>query len=254
VRGERATRRLAAILATDVAGYSRLIGADEEGTLSRLKALRAEVIDPKIAEHHGRSVKTSGDGLLVEFASVVGALRCAAEIQAAAAETMRRCRQTSASNCVSASMSATSWSRTATYLVTASTSPPGSKAWSSLAVFAFRRGYARTLRASSSSPSAIWASSSSRTSSGLCAPTQSAQRCRLCDMARRWIVTSWLAAAAIILVVAGIGTTAWWTWPPPQCTRNDSPSTSNCRPTSRQRGKSRTPAVDCRPAVREPQQ
>ena len=84
--GERATRRLAAILAADVAGYSRLIGADEEGTLSRLKTLRAEVIDPKIAEHHGRIVKTTGDGLLVEFASVVDALRCAAEIQAAAAE------------------------------------------------------------------------------------------------------------------------------------------------------------------------
>ena len=79
----RVERRLAAILAADVAGYSRLIGADEEGTLSRLKALRAEVIDPKIAEHHGRLVKTTGDGLLVEFASVVDALRCATEIQTA---------------------------------------------------------------------------------------------------------------------------------------------------------------------------
>src|SRR5580700_8855205 len=83
---ERVERRLAAILAADVAGYSRLIGADEEGTLSRLKALRAEVIDTKIAEHHGRIVKTTGDGLLVEFASVVDALRGAAEIQTAMAE------------------------------------------------------------------------------------------------------------------------------------------------------------------------
>jgi adenylate cyclase len=83
---ERVERRLAAVFAADVAGYSRLIGADEEGTLSRLKALRAKVIDPKIAEHHGRIVKTTGDGLLVEFASVVDALRCAAEIQAAMAE------------------------------------------------------------------------------------------------------------------------------------------------------------------------
>jgi adenylate cyclase len=82
----RVERRLAAILAADVAGYSRLIGADEEGTLSRLKALRVEVIDPKIAEDHGRIVKTTGDGLLVEFASVVDALRCAAELQAAMAE------------------------------------------------------------------------------------------------------------------------------------------------------------------------
>src|SRR5229473_2964439 len=78
----RVERRLAAILAADVAGYSRLIEADEEGTLSRLKALRAEVIDPKIAGHHGRIVKTTGDGLLVEFASVVDA----AEVQTALAE------------------------------------------------------------------------------------------------------------------------------------------------------------------------
>ena len=82
----RVERRLAAILAADVAGYSRLIEADEEGTLSRLKALRAEVIDPKIAEHRGRVVKTTGDGLLVEFASVVDTLRCAAEVQAIMAE------------------------------------------------------------------------------------------------------------------------------------------------------------------------
>jgi adenylate cyclase len=84
--GARLERRLAAILAADVAGYSRLIEADEEGTLGRLKALRAEVIDPKIAGHKGRLVKTTGDGLLVEFASVVDALRCAAEVQAALAE------------------------------------------------------------------------------------------------------------------------------------------------------------------------
>jgi len=75
------TRRLAAIFAADVAGYSRLIGADEEGTLRRLRSIRAEVIDPKIAEHHGRLVKTTGDGLLVEFGSVVDALRCATELQ-----------------------------------------------------------------------------------------------------------------------------------------------------------------------------
>jgi adenylate cyclase len=80
------TRRLAAILAADVAGYSRLIGGDEEGTLARLKAHRRELIDPKIAERKGRIVKTTGDGLLVEFASVVDALRCATEIQAAMTE------------------------------------------------------------------------------------------------------------------------------------------------------------------------
>jgi len=80
------TRRLAAILAADVAGYSRLMGADEEGTLERLKALRRELVDPKIAEHHGRIVKTTGDGLLVEFASVVDAVRCAVEVQQAMPE------------------------------------------------------------------------------------------------------------------------------------------------------------------------
>ena len=76
----RVERRLAAILAADVAGYSRLMGADEEGTLERLKALRRELVDPKIAEHHGRLVKTTGDGLLVEFASVVDAVRCAVDV------------------------------------------------------------------------------------------------------------------------------------------------------------------------------
>jgi TolB-like protein len=75
------TRRLAAILAADVAGYSRLIGADEGGTLERLKALRRELFDPKIAEHRGRLVKTTGDGLLIEFSSVVDALRCAVDVQ-----------------------------------------------------------------------------------------------------------------------------------------------------------------------------
>ena len=76
------TRRLAAILAADVAGYSRLMGADEQGTLTRLKAIRSELIDPQVAVHHGRIVKTTGDGLLVEFASTVDALRCASQVQA----------------------------------------------------------------------------------------------------------------------------------------------------------------------------
>jgi adenylate cyclase len=65
----RTERRLAAILAADVAGYSRLIGADEEGTLNRLRSIRAEVVDPQIAEHHGRLVKTTGDGLLASSAA-----------------------------------------------------------------------------------------------------------------------------------------------------------------------------------------
>ena len=82
----RTERRLAAILAADVAGYSRLMGGDEEGTLAALKIHRRELIDPKIAEHRGRIVKTTGDGVLVEFASAVDAVRCALEIQRAMAE------------------------------------------------------------------------------------------------------------------------------------------------------------------------
>src|SRR5215467_6196383 len=76
-----ATRRLAAILAADVAGYSRLMGADEEGTHERLGGHLRELVDPKIEEHHGRTVKHTGDGLLAEFPSVVDAVRCAAEVQ-----------------------------------------------------------------------------------------------------------------------------------------------------------------------------
>src|SRR6266436_3166292 len=80
------TRRLAAILAADVAGYSRLMGVDEEGTHERLKAHFRQLIDPKIKEHQGRIVKTTGDGLLAEFPSVVDAVRCAAEVQRGMAE------------------------------------------------------------------------------------------------------------------------------------------------------------------------
>src|SRR6266480_6177142 len=78
---EKVERRLTAILAADVAGYSRLMGIDEEGTLAELKTLRREIADPKIKEHRGRIVHTTGDGLLAEFASVVDAVRCAVEVQ-----------------------------------------------------------------------------------------------------------------------------------------------------------------------------
>jgi adenylate cyclase len=78
---ERVDRRLAAIWAGDIAGYSRLMGVDEEGTLRQLKAHRKELVDPKITEHRGRIVKTTGDGMLVEFVSVVDAVRCAVDIQ-----------------------------------------------------------------------------------------------------------------------------------------------------------------------------
>src|SRR6516165_7129186 len=79
--GERMERRLAAIFASDIVGYSRLMGADEEGTLARFNTHRREFLEPKIAEHRGRIVKRTGDGILIEFASAVDAVRCAVEIQ-----------------------------------------------------------------------------------------------------------------------------------------------------------------------------
>jgi adenylate cyclase len=75
------TRKLAAILAADVVGYSRLAGSDEDRTLARLRALRSDLIDPTIAVHNGRVVKRTGDGILIEFRSVVDAVRCAIEVQ-----------------------------------------------------------------------------------------------------------------------------------------------------------------------------
>ena len=79
--GSETRRKIAAILASDVVGYSRLAGADEDRTLARLRALRSDLIDPIIAVHHGRVVKRTGDGALVEFSSVVDAVRCAVEVQ-----------------------------------------------------------------------------------------------------------------------------------------------------------------------------
>ena len=82
----RVERRLTAILAGDIAGYSRLMGADEEGTMRAIKELRASFLHPKVAEHGGRIVKTTGDGVLIEFPSVVDAVRCAVEMQRGMAE------------------------------------------------------------------------------------------------------------------------------------------------------------------------
>ncbi|HEX2715878.1 MAG TPA: hypothetical protein VHM88_27150, partial [Candidatus Acidoferrales bacterium] len=77
----RVERRLAAILASDIAGYSRLMGQDEAGTVARVSALRRELIDPNVTEHKGRIVKTTGDGILIEFPSVVEAVACAVAVQ-----------------------------------------------------------------------------------------------------------------------------------------------------------------------------
>ena len=83
---QKVQRRLAAILAADVVGYSSLMGQDDEGTLARIKSLRHELIEPKVAEHQGRVFKTTGDGLLAEFSSPVEAVRCAVELQSSLTE------------------------------------------------------------------------------------------------------------------------------------------------------------------------
>jgi TolB-like protein/class 3 adenylate cyclase/tetratricopeptide (TPR) repeat protein len=210
----RVERRLAAILAADVAGYSRLIGADEEGTLSRLKALRAEVIDPKIAEHHGRIVKTTGDGLLVEFASVVDALRGAAEIQAAVAESNaplpadKRIDLRIGINVgdivvedgdifgggVNVAARLEGLAEPGGICVSARVREDASGKID----LAFRDIGERQLK-NIARPVRAYA----------VAATVSPIRAR-----RRRIGTSRLAAAVIVLAVAGIGAMAWWIWPP----------------------------------------
>jgi adenylate cyclase len=118
---DRVDRRLAAIFAGDIAGYSRLMGADEEGTLRQLKVHRKELVDPKITEHRGRIVKTTGDGILVEFVSVVDAVRCAVDIQRGMAGRNVEVATDNAYNFASASTSAISSATTTTYTVMGST-------------------------------------------------------------------------------------------------------------------------------------
>ena len=166
MRGERVERRLAAILAADVAGYSRLMGEDEEGTLARLKAHRNELIDPGIAEHKGRIVKTTGDGLLVEFASVIDALRCAAEVQAAMAQSNAPMPPNRRIEFRIGIHQGDIVVEDGDIFGTASTSRPGSKAWPNLAASASRPAFRRMWLAASTSPSKTWASRCSKTSRG----------------------------------------------------------------------------------------
>ena len=104
-------RKLAAILVADIVGFSRLTGADEDSMLARLRSLRSDVIDPTIAVHSGRVVKRTGDGALVEFRSVVQAVRCAIEVQDIMAERNAGVPPTAASNFASAFTSAMSWKK-----------------------------------------------------------------------------------------------------------------------------------------------
>jgi class 3 adenylate cyclase len=160
----RVERKLAAILAADVVGYSRLVGADEAGTIARLKALRKEFIEPLVAEYRGRVVKLVGDGALVEFASAVDAVECAVAVQNGVAERQaaepedRRIQFRIGINVGDIIVEdAISWA-------TASTSPRASRASPSPAASASPATSTTRSRRSSTSPSSRWASTGSRTS------------------------------------------------------------------------------------------
>ena len=155
---DRLQRRLAAILAADVVGYSRLMELDEVGTLSALKARRKEIVSPLVAKHQGRVFKVTGDGIMVEFGSAVNAVQCAIDMQQAMAAAAAGSRRTAASCCASASISATSWWSAAISMATASTSP---RAWRPPRIRAASTSPARpSTRSATSSrpPSRNWAS------------------------------------------------------------------------------------------------
>jgi len=156
--GERVERRLAAILVADVAGYSRLMGEDEEGTLAALKTLRRELADPRIKEHRGRIVKTTGDGLLVEFASIVDAVRCAVEVQREIALRNAEVPQERRIALRIGSISATSSSTSTTSTAMALMSQRGLKLWRRSAGSASAEWSATRCETSSTSHSRIWAS------------------------------------------------------------------------------------------------
>src|SRR6516164_8658831 len=171
---DRVDRRLAAIFAADIAGYSRLMASDEEGTLRQLKAHRKQLIDPKITEHRGRIVKTTGDGALVEFVSVVDAVRCAVDIQRGMSQ---RNTDVPADRRISSSASALTLAisllMVMTSLAMASMWRHGWKPWPILAASWCRASYTTRCATSSASVSRTWANIQSRTSLGQSAFTAS---------------------------------------------------------------------------------
>jgi class 3 adenylate cyclase len=156
VTGERVERRLAAVLAADVAGYSRLMGRDEEGTLAGLKAVRKALVDPTIAAHRGRIVKTTGDGMLMEFASAVDATRCAIEVQRGMPAQNADVPQERKIEFRIGIHVATSSSMTTTFSAMASISPRGWRGLRSPAAFAFLMTRSAKSAARSSVPSRTW--------------------------------------------------------------------------------------------------
>jgi len=157
LNSEHVERRLAAILAADVAGSCRLIGIDEEGTLAQLRALRKTLIDPKIAEHHGRVVKNTGDGALVEFASVVDAVRCADKIQRGVAEQNTDVPQVKRIEFRVGIISVTLLSKRTTSLVAGSILRCVSKGSQNRLVSVFLTMFTGRFAARSALPSKIWA-------------------------------------------------------------------------------------------------
>ena len=170
------TRKIAAIMVGDVVGYSRLIGADEEGTLARLLALRSELFIPNIEAHGGRVVSHAGDGVVVEFRSVVEAVRCALDVTRGLADRNAPVPADRRIEVPPASTSATSSRmRTATSSATPSTSPRGSKASARRADSACRKTPGARCATGSRKPSSTSVSSNSRTSSDRCGFMRSAR-------------------------------------------------------------------------------
>jgi class 3 adenylate cyclase/TolB-like protein len=207
------TRRLAAILAADVAGYSRLMEADEEGTLVRLRVIRAELFDPAITVHNGRLVKTTGDGLLVEFSSVVEALRCAAQVQADMAER----NGTSPDQRIEFRIGIHQGD---IVVEDGDIFGDGVNVAARLEGLAQPGGICVSARVREDAAGKIELAFRDMGEQQLKNITRPVRAYAVGVAAsptrrhsRRRIVTSWLAAAAIIFVVAASGATAWWVWP-----------------------------------------
>jgi hypothetical protein len=164
-------RKLAAILAADVAGYSRLMGADEEGTHERLRALFREVVDPTVSKHRGRIVKNIGDGFLAEFASVVDAVRCAVEVQREMVERNAAVPEGQRIEFRVGINLGDVIAERGDISVTVSTSRRDWKPWPSPAGYASAGSCGTRCATSSISLSKTWASSRSRTLPGQCAST-----------------------------------------------------------------------------------
>src|SRR5215468_4043967 len=227
---ERVERRLAAILAADVAGYSRLMGADEEGTLAQLKVHRREVIDPKIGEHKGRIVKTTGDGLLVEFGSVIDALRCATEIQTGMAA---RKAVDPADRQIAFRIGIHQGD---VVVEDGDIFGDGVNVAARLEALAEPGGICVSARVREDAAGKIdlaFRDMGDRQLKNIARPVRAYAVGATASPARhsrRRIVISRLAAAAIILAIAGIGATAWWAWPrlsPPATTAQAVPFTNS---------------------------